>query len=152
MEKTEKEAFKIIGIKIRTTNKNEQAAKDIPALWNKFMTENYVEKIPNKIDSSILAIYTNYQGDHTEPYDTIIACKVSSLKNIPEGMVGQEFTKGNYMKFIAKGDLTQGVVYNAWVNIWKKDLERVHIADFEVYGENAQNPKDAEVNIFVSVK
>lgn len=152
METVKKEGFKIIGIKVRTTNQNKQAAIDIPQLWGKFMSENIQEKIPNKVSSSIFSIYTNYQKDHTEPYDTILGCEVSILTTIPKGMVGQEFTKGTYAKFTANGNLAQGVVYNSWVAIWNKDLDRTFTADFEVYGEKAQNPADAEVEIFVAVK
>jgi len=134
MESVQKEGFKIIGIKIRTTNKDMQAAKDIPALWQKFMSENISEKIPNKIDQSIMAIYTNYEGDHTQPYDTIIGCKVSNLNDIPKGMISQEFNTGKYSKFTSKGNLEKGAVYNTWV------------------GEKAQNPENGEVEIFVAVQ
>jgi predicted transcriptional regulator YdeE len=152
METVKKEAFKVIGIKVRTTNENMQSAKDIGELWGTFMSENIVEKIPNKIDSSILSIYTNYESDHTKPYDTIIGCKVSNLNKIPNGMIGQEFEKRNYAKFISKGDLTQGAVYGTWTEIWNQDLDRTYSADFEVYGEKAQNPTNAEVEIFVAIK
>ena len=37
---TQLESFKVIGISVRTTNENGQAAKDIPFLWNKFFEEN----------------------------------------------------------------------------------------------------------------
>lgn len=152
MKTTQKEAFKIIGIKVRTTNKNEQAAKDIPKLWHKFMSENILEKIPNKIDSEILAIYTNYEKDHTKPYDTILGCRVSNLNEIPNGMIGQEFKKAHYTKFTAKGHLEQGIVYNTWTEIWNLDLNRAYSADFEVYGEKTKNPNNAEVEIFIAIK
>lgn len=152
MDIVKKEAFKVIGIKINTTNENDQAAQDIPKLWERFMSESIGEKIPNKIDSSILSIYTNYQGDHMKPYDTILGCKVSSLKEIPNGMIGQEFNQETYAKFSSKGNLSQGVVYNTWMKIWDSDLDRTFTVDFEVYGEKAQNPEDAEIEIFVAIK
>lgn len=146
------ESFKVIGIKIRTTNENGQSAKDIGDLWAKFLSENIADKIPNKIDHTILSIYTNYQGDYTQPYDTILGCKVSSLNEIPEEMIGQEFNDGEYVKYVSKGSLNKGIVYQTWDKIWKSDLNRVYTADFEVYGERAQNPENAEVDILVSVK
>lgn len=146
------ELFKVIGIKIRTTNKNGQSAKDIGSLWAKFLSENIADKIPNKIDRSILSIYTNYQGDYTQPYDTILDCKVSSLNEIPKEMIGQEFNGGEYVKYVSKGSLNKGIVYQTWDKIWKSDLNRAYTADFEVYGERAQNPENAEVDIFVAVK
>ncbi|WP_158237327.1 effector binding domain-containing protein [Aquimarina sp. MAR_2010_214] len=58
-------------------------------------------------------IYINYEKDHTKPYDTILGCKVSTLNEIPNGMIRQEFEQGNYTKFISKGNLLQGEVYNS---------------------------------------
>ncbi len=144
--------FQIIGIAIRTKNHSEQTAKDIGGLWDKFLSEQLQEKIPNKIDNDIYALYTNYEGDHNQPYDTIIGCKVSSLDQIPKGMVGQSFGAANYNKVTAKGDLTQGLLYNSWKEIWTKGWERTYAVDFECYGEKAIDPTDAEVEIYVSIK
>jgi hypothetical protein len=146
------EPFKVIGISVRTTNENGQAAKDIPALWEKMMNENILSSIPNKIDNTIYSIYTDYEKDHTKPYTTVLGCEVENLDDIPEGMVGYFFDAGNYLKFTAKGDLSKDLVINEWINIWNMDLGRAFTADFEVYGEKAQNPSDAEVDIFIAVK
>ncbi len=144
--------FKVIGIVIRTTNENGQSAEDIGQLWGKFMSEAIAKKIPNKVDSDIFCIYTNYQGDHTKPYDTILGCKVNTLNEIPDGMVGQSFDGGTYKKILAHGDLTKGVVYKTWSAIFNQNLNRVFLADFEHYGEKAKNPTDAEVAVFVGVE
>ncbi|WP_276835783.1 GyrI-like domain-containing protein [Chryseobacterium cucumeris] len=104
------EPFKVIGISVRTTNENGQAGKDIPVLWEKMISENIVNSIPNKIDNTIYSIYTDYEKDHTKPYTTVLGCKVENLDNIPEGMVGYSFDGGDYLKFVPKGDLSKGVV------------------------------------------
>ncbi len=152
MDKVTIKAFKVIGISVRTTNENGQSAKDIGELWNKFMTEGILAKIPNKVDNTIYSIYTEYESDHTKPYTTILGCKVSTIDTIPNGMTAKTFNGGNYTKFVAKGDLTKGAVYDEWSKIWSTDLEREYTADFEVYGEKAQNPNDAEVEIFIAIK
>jgi predicted transcriptional regulator YdeE len=152
MKKVTIEPFMVIGISVTTSNENGQSTQDIGQLWGKFMQEGISSQIPNKIDESVYSIYTNYQGDHTNPYDTILGCKVSSLENIPEGMVGQKFEGGTYSKFISKGDLTKGAVFGTWATINEKKLDRVFTADFEIYGEKAQNPTDAEVEVLVGVK
>lgn len=146
------EPFKVIGIAIRTTNENEQAAKDIPVLWEKFMQENVLNNIPNKIDNTVYSIYTDYEKDHTKPYTTLLGCKVESLDHIPEGMMGKSFDGGEYVKFTAKGNLAEGLVINEWIKIWNMDLGRTFTADFEMYDEKAQNPSDAEVDILIAVK
>jgi predicted transcriptional regulator YdeE len=144
--------FSVIGISVRTTNENGQAGKDIPGLWNKFMTEGIIEQIPNKIDSSIYCIYTEYEKDHTKPYTTILGCKVENLDTIPNGMVGKTFEEATYTKHVAKGNILQGIVFEEWTKIWNSDLDRTFVADFEVYGEKAQNPENAEVDIFIGVR
>lgn len=144
--------FNVIGISVRTTNENGQSGQDIPALWNKFMTEGIAEQIPNKIDNSIYCIYTEYENDHTKPYTTILGCKVENLDTIPNSMVGKTFEESTYTKYIAKGNILQGVVFNEWIKIWNSDLDRTFAADFEVYDEKAQNLEKAEVDIFIAVK
>lgn len=144
--------FSVIGISVRTTNENGQASQDIPALWSKFMTDSIAEKIPNKIGNSIYCIYTEYEKDYTKPYTTILGCKVENLDTIPKGMVGKTFGEATYTKHFAMGNILQGIVFNEWTKIWNSDLNRAYTADFEVYGEKALNPENAEVDIFIAVK
>lgn len=144
--------FYIIGFAKRTTNENAQAVQDIPELWKHFLSNQFLDKIPNKVDSSIYSMYTDYEKDYTKPYTTLIGCKVSSLENIPDGMIGRQIEGGTYKKITAKGKLADGIVYNKWVSIWNSDLKRAYSADFEIYGEKSQNPYDAEVNIFVAIQ
>lgn len=144
--------FNVIGISVRTTNENGQSGKDIPALWNTFMSEAIQSKIPGKISEELFCIYTDYEKDHTTPYTTILGCKVDNLDFIPENMVGKTIESANYEELIAKGNLSEGVVYNKWLEIWNLDLDRSFTADFEVYGEKAQNPENAEVAIYIAIQ
>lgn len=145
-------SFHVIGISVRTTNENGQAMQDIPALWNRFMAENIADKIPDKVNGDLYCVYTDYEKDHTQPYTTLLGCRVNNLDNIPAGMMGKTITEGDYTTFTAKGNLAQGIVYNEWIKIWNTSLERGFTADFEVYGKKAFNPENAEVDIFVAVK
>ncbi len=151
MAKIKLHPFHVIGISVRTTKKNDQFEKDIPALWNTFMSENMIDQIPNRLEDTIYALYTDYESDHTEGYTTILGCKVKNLDTIPTGMTGIHIEKNTYSRFTAKGDITKGVIYDKWVTIWETDLKRTYTTDFEVYGEDALNPKDAEVDIFVAI-
>jgi predicted transcriptional regulator YdeE len=144
--------FSIIGITVRTTNENGKSGEDIPALWNKFMSEEIQHKIPNTVSPDIFCIYTDYEKDHTKPYTTILGCKVQNLDFIPQGMTGKTIESADYEQLIAKGNLSEGVVYNKWLEIWNSDLNRSFTADFEVYGEKAQNPENAAIEIFIAVR
>jgi len=152
MKKMTIEPFKLIGISIRTTNENGLAITDISDLWRRFIKENILEAIPNKIDNTIYSVYTDYVSDHTEPYTTIIGCKVKSLSTIPKAMVCKSIDGGNYLKLTAKGNLMNGLIVNKWQEIWKLDLNRVFTADFEVFGEKALDPPHAEIDFFIAVK
>ena len=145
-------AFHIIGIAVRTTNENQQAATDIGKLWQRFMSEGIAANIPNKISDSIYCIYTDYEKDYTKPYTAILGCAVSGLTDIPEGMTGKTIPAGHYQQFTAEGNIFQGAVADAWVKIWNTDIDRAYTADFEVYDERAQDPENAIVTIFIAVQ
>lgn len=151
MQKVKIEPFKMIGIAIKTTNEGQKANKEIAELWQRFMGENILEKIPNKVDYAIYSLYTEYEGDHTKPYTAILGCKVENFEEIPEGMTGKSFDGGTYIKTSVKGDLMKGLIVSHWTKIWEMDLDRAYTADFEVFGEKAQNPSDAEVDFYVAV-
>lgn len=152
MNKVKIEPFKVIGISVRTTNENGQAAKEIAELWGKFMNENVLEAIPNKMDNTIHSIYTDYESDHTKPYTAILGCKVENLNTIPDGMIGKSFDGGHYVKLSAKGNLMKGLIVNKWAEIWEMDLDRTYTTDFEVFGEKAQNPAEAEIDFLIAIK
>lgn len=152
MQNVKIEPFKLIGISLRTTNENNQAAKEIAELWQRFMRDGIMDKIPNKVDNTIYSLYTDYESDHTKPYTTILGCKVANLDEIPEGMTGKSFAGGSYVKTVAKGDLMNGLIVDHWSEIFDMGLNRAFTVDFEAYGEKAQNPNDAEVDFYVAIK
>jgi predicted transcriptional regulator YdeE len=145
--------FKIIGIATRTTNQNNQSAEDLGKLWSQFYAENIFEKIPDKVSSDIITIYTDYVSNYTEAYTAIIGVLVSTLDSVPEGLTGREFEAENFQKFTARGAMPNAVV-NTWINIWQQDkeLNRKYTYDLEVYGEKSQNGENAEVDIFIAIK
>lgn len=151
MEKVTLEQVYIIGIAIRTTNKDQQSANDINKLWGRFWGENITEKVPNKLNEAIYCIYTEYEGNFTQPYTTLIGYAVSSFNEIPEGMIGITIEHGDYMKLTATGKLSDGIVINEWSKVWQSDLPRNYKSDFEVYRANT-DPDHAEIDIFVGVK
>lgn len=151
MQNVKIEAFHIIGIAVRTTNENNQAAEDIAALWGRFLNDGVLEAIPNKVNNHVYSMYTDYEGDHTQPYTAILGCSVKNLDDIPEGMTGKSVSGGNYVKISAQGDLTQGLIVNEWTKIWAMGLDRAFTADYEFFDESEQNPKDARVDFLVAV-
>ncbi|MDF2515532.1 MAG: AraC family transcriptional regulator [Sphingobacterium sp.] len=152
MENRSIPSFNIIGIAIRTSNQNNQAAKDIPELWARFFENDIMSRIPNKVSNELYCVYTEYERDHTLPYTTLLGCKVAHLDDLPEDMDGLRIEESRYHHVEAEGNLAAGIVYDAWLNIWEADLPRAFSADFEIYGEKAQNPEQAKVDIFIALQ
>ncbi|MDC6365538.1 MULTISPECIES: GyrI-like domain-containing protein [Flavobacteriaceae] len=150
MTSTKLDELTIVGLAIRTSNDPGKADKEIPQLWEKFMADNIAHRIPNKVDPTIYAIYTDYEGDHTQPYTMVIGCNVSNLDNIPEDLTVKIVPSSKYTKFTAKGDLTKDAVINTWMDIWNTDLNRTYTTDIEIYGEKAMNPTNGEAEILIA--
>ncbi len=152
METIQKENLKIIGISVRTTNQNQQAAKDIPALWEQFVATNVIDKIPNKLDGKVFSVYTDYESDYMGSYTTILGCEVSSLENVPEGMTTVEIPEDFYTNFIVNGQLNENIVYNKWLEIWQSDIKRSYRSDFEVYEKSTLKEQKGTVNIYIATE
>ena len=150
--KTTIDTFYVIGLSVRTSNGNGQAARDIPALWNRFFTEGTAAKIPGRLSEDLYCLYTDYETDHTGPYTTVLGYKVKDLDTVPEGLTGATVPGKNFEVFSASGKLSDGVVFHEWTRIWSTPLDRAYSGDFEVYGPEAQNPEDARVNIYIALQ
>jgi len=144
-------SFTVVGIAVRTSNQNGQAAADIGNLWKKFLNEDFVQQIPDKADETVYCIYTDYESDHTRPYTTVLGCKVNSCGALPVGFVSVLVSGGSYQKFTAVGKLMDGIVVDQWIQIWESNLDRQYLADFEVYGSKAHHATAAEVDIYIGL-
>lgn len=145
------EAFTVVGISVRTSNENMQMGKDIGDLWMRFHAEKLAQKIPNKVDANFYSVYSDYEGDHTKPYTVTVGCRVSSDEKLPEGLVKVKVASGDYSSHIAKGNIFEGSVYQAWQKIWEHETDRAYSSDYEVYTPEAQqNPQDCEVAIYIA--
>ena len=154
----EETGFTVVGISIRTSNANEMSGKGvIPQQWDRFMNEGLLGKIPNKVDSNILAVYTDYESDANGAYTFMIGARVSSADDIPVGMVAKKVPAGRYAVFISEKGFVGKVVPQTWSRIWaipksSPGGNRTYRADFEVYDQRAADPQNAEVDIYVGIK
>jgi predicted transcriptional regulator YdeE len=144
------DAFYVIGISVRTTNMYNKALKDIGDLFGKFAGQNIMEKIPNKISEDIYCVYTDYESDFNGPYTTIVGCKVSSLIDIPTGLIGKTIAESKYEVYKSTGKLSISLA-KTWEGIWSTDLNRRYSADFDIYAEKARDYENGEVDTYVAI-
>jgi predicted transcriptional regulator YdeE len=143
--------FFLEGISVRTTNQNGQSAKTLASFGAGLWTTMCCCRL--KTGSRMrFTVYTRIMKAIIHGfYTTVLGCKVSSLDNIPEGLISLIVPAADYVKYVAKGRLPDCVA-ETWQQVWSSDLDRKYIADFDVWGAKAQNPEDAEVEIYVGVK
>ena len=81
---------------------------------------------------------------------------VREATTAPDGMVLKSLPGGRFAVLTSdKGPLPK-VVPEAWQRIWKledeKKLQRTYKTDFEIYDQRSQDPRNAQVDLYVGMK
>ena len=146
----EQSAFYLTGVSVRTINQNGQSKKDIMALWTRFMTDNLVQQIKDRVSDDIYCVYTDYEGDHLDFYTAVLGCRVNSLVHIPEGFTGINIPAGKYQVYSLAGKFPENVRL-AWQEIWDTNVGRKYTADFDLYSAGAKSFEETEVKIYLAI-
>lgn len=150
-EKICKAEITVAGIAVKTSNARGAAEVDIPKLWDNFFREGIMEKIPFRKNDAVIALYTDYEGDFTNPYTVIIGCEVFSAEDLPQGIVCKTVPSGSYAVFKPEGTFPERVL-NAWEAIWQSTLQRNYCGDFEIYPAGFwASPHDTEMEIHIGL-
>jgi predicted transcriptional regulator YdeE len=150
--------FTIVGIEARTSYAKESSPDGIIGKqWGRVMSEGILNKIPDKANSNIFAVYTEYDGDYKGGYTFLIGAKVKSDSKIPADMVSRKIPAGRFAIFITEKGPVEQVVPSAWKNIWAIPLtsaggDRAYKADYEVYDQRASDPKNSQIEIHIGIK
>ncbi|MFI8685853.1 GyrI-like domain-containing protein [Rossellomorea sp. NPDC077527] len=150
----EREGSIFLGNSIRTTNKDEMNGEGgIPQLWDDFYQNKVLDTIPNKKDSKILAVYTDYETDENGVYTFALGTEVDHNETL-NGLEMIEIPEGKYIVFTTKRGPIPDVIVETWQEIWKwsEEYERAYQTDFELYDERAKDPNNSQVDIYISVK
>lgn len=138
----------VAGLSARTSNADEKMNIVIGGLWERFYHEGIYASIPGQINEKTLGIYTDYTGKEREGYTVLAACEVCEAPDNAQLAV-RKIPAGRYAKFMAKGKLPAAAA-QAWQEIWKMDLPRAFICDFEEY-QNSDSDH-AEIHIYIGLK
>lgn len=148
---TELSDLNIVGISVRTSNKENKAVIDIGNLFNQFFSLNMMEKIENKLSTDIYCVYTDYESDFMGDYTVFLGCCVESLNNQPDYLHAKYIPKLQYRKYTSKGNI-QAAVGKTWNEIWSDtSIPRKYAADFDIYGKDSQDPENSIVYTYLSV-
>lgn len=149
-------AFNVVGISIRTTNKEAIEEKSIQKLWQRFFEEKVLSKINSKADNAIIALYYNYENDKNGAYDLLLGARVFDIAQIPEGLIAQEVPAAQRIVFKSDIGAQGNRVLKLWQKIWNMEheglLNRSYIFDYELYDESNKDPNIAQMEIHLGVK
>jgi predicted transcriptional regulator YdeE len=151
--------FSVVGIEVRTSNARESSPDGlIGKQWQRFLRENIAQKIPDKLDANIYAVYCDYSSDHNSEYSFLIGAKVPSGSTAPAGLVLKTVPAGDFAVITTNKGPVSKVVIAAWQRVWAMEQNhefprsRAYKADYEVYGQRATDPQNSQVDLYIGLK
>lgn len=150
VENTERDEMIVVGYEAHTSHIPGITEIDIATMWQNFYKEDILNKIQNKANNKMVAIYHDYQDDQS--YQLLIGCEVESVDDLPEGLVARTFPKSEYATFEVEGEFPKELI-NTWAGIWSdEDLiaKRSYTADFEEYALTF-TPGQDRLKVFISI-
>lgn len=142
----------LVGLSARTNNASPDMGEVIGGLWRKFYSEDIYPKIENKANAKACGIYTEYVDEEKGDYTVAVMCEVTacdSAEALPEGTEIRKIPAGRYAKFVVVGNQVTAV-REFWQELWKMDINRAFVCDFEEY-QNC-DPENAEIHIYIGLK
>ena len=112
----------ICGICVKTSNKEGKCLQDIGMTWQQLH-----ETMKTKEDvGTLIGLYTEYEGDFTEPYTFVAGFEKRSDVELDEQYEEFEVKQGKYACFQTKGEY-KSAVSSLWQQIWTTPLSRKYI-------------------------
>lgn len=148
----ERGPFHVVGVRERFAPGHIEA---IPLLWERFVP--FAPELPNKVPDVLYGVCVDGTDPAAEePGFEYTACsEVTTLDDIPEGMVGFTVPGGTFAVFTHRGPVSQlaDSVRTVWRELLPAEgLKPTGAPDFELYDERFRGEEpDCEVDIYVPV-
>jgi predicted transcriptional regulator YdeE len=150
--------FFMAGLATRTSNATEMSGRGkIGDIWQSFLQPGLVAKIPNKIGVDLIAVYTDYETDHTGHYTYFLGLPIISAEALPGTLSVKHVSPGSYAVITSRRGPIKEVVREVWQRIWSmsdKELggERAFLCDYEIYDQRSADPENAQIDVYISLR
>lgn len=151
----------LIGMTVRTNNKNEMnpSTAKIGNLATEYWQQQIANQLKDRINPDVTyAVYTDFESDEHGDYTYFIGEEVKSIDTQDlSKFKSLTIPESTYQKFTTESGKMPDVVISAWQNIWqmKKDEfegKRKYVADFEVYDQRAKDPNSTVIDIYIGIE
>lgn len=157
-EEVELGSFIVIGPAILTSNEKELGPEgQMIELYEHFIHRNISEKIPNKKDDRVIAVYTDYEDEESGEYIYGLGHQVSQAIEVP-GLEIFEIPRGKYLKFTSERGYLNDVLPRLWQEIWRRTqsgelgAERAYETDLEFHNYEDNTDSDVVVDVYLSIR
>ncbi len=150
--------FYMAGLSARTSNAKEMSGNGkIERIWETFLQPSLVTRIPNKVGIDLVAVYTDYETDHTGHYTYLLGLPVVSGEPFPSNLTIRQISSGRYAVITSERGQIAEVVRDAWQRIWsmsERELggRRAFQTDFEIYDQRSSDPENAQIDIYIGLR
>lgn len=144
-------AFTVRGVSAVISNSEGRAAEHINTLWQDFFTGQVGQRIPERASDIIYAVYSDYAGDHTQPYRLTLGYAVGDgAASVGYGLHTVRVERGDYASLASRGAQPQSLI-ETWQSIWDSSLDRAFRTDFELYGPKFFEEGLHEVLVYIGL-
>jgi len=152
MEIKEKGEFKVVGLEIETTVQECMNNNPHTKLWEEFMKQ--VWKIKNRAGPEFYGVCISINEKECK-FKSIACVEVSSLDNIPEGMVGEIVPASKYAVYEHKGKISG--ISDTYAKLYEEEMPKSGLKQkevwLEVYDERYKHESDDSImEIWCSVE
>jgi AraC family transcriptional regulator len=159
-----KPAFKLIGYELKTSCREGENSREIPAFWSSYLQEKKSIRIPNRVqtDSQVeLGICTDFNME-TGDLTYIIGMEATDFEGVPTDLVCREFPEARYAVFttpMITQDQFVASIQSTWRSIFEEwfphsGYEHAGGAEFELYDDRCNPSKNEliQMDIYIPIK
>ncbi len=134
----------LLGREIRASNDDPAALGEA---WSAFFERGATAGIPGCQGPDVYVVYSDYEGDETQPYSYFIGCEVEADAPVPERMASRVLPDAKFEVFVSEGKQPAALM-QTWAEIHAAKIERGFEMDYEVHLSEQPN----RVLVYIGVK
>jgi predicted transcriptional regulator YdeE len=158
MQQKAEPAFKMVGLQVRTSNSRESTSEGlIRKQWQRLFGEGLIAQIPNRTDSAVVALYTDYASDEHGEYTYVVGARVSGCESVPKGMTCRSVPAAKYITLLSARGSTPKIVIDLWQKVWASTPAqlggvRSFRNDYELYDQSTSGDSNVQVELHLGIR